>query len=155
MHLTFEETSQPIALGDTEQVSTKTFDELVLILGDSRKTPLDPIETTDGDKQKVKMSVFEALVKNHVDIDDWVDDYPKMTGDDFAILYNHVLDLLRKSKFTKQSAFRILRMRDARVAPPGEKAPTASRDAFAMMVSCAPALPPLLTLITTRRHPRS
>ena len=85
------------------------------------------------------MSAYKALVKHHGGINDWFGDYPKMTGDDFAILYNHVLDLLRKIAFESKHAFRILRMRDARFTPPcGVNAPTTSRDAFAMMVSRAP-----------------
>ena len=48
---------------------------------------------------------------------DWFGSYPKMTEDDFTILYNHVLDQLRKHAFSS-NLFRILRMRDARFTPP-------------------------------------
>ena len=141
MHLTFDPTSQPMPLGDTAQVSAETFDGLKLAFNGLPKKTLNPVATTDAEGNETTMSVYKALVKHHTDITDWADEYPKMTGQDFAVLYNHVLDLLRKNSFVKQS-FRILRMRDACFTPPhGADAPTTSRDAFAMMVSRAPRYP--------------
>jgi hypothetical protein len=154
MHLTFNKTSPPMQLDDTAQVSAETFDGFKLVFNDVQKRTLDPVATIDADGNDVTVSVYKALVKHHAGVTDWSDGYPQMTGGELAILYNHVLDLLRKNSFDKAKSFRILRMRDACFTPPGSvDAPTTSRDAFAMMVSRAPALPSLLTLITTRRHP--
>ena len=159
LHLTFNKTSPPMKLGDTAQVSTETFDGLKLAINDVRKKTLDPVATTDAEGNETTMSVYEALVKHHPDINDWSDEYPKMTGGELAILYNHVLDLLRKHAFKQAQSFRILRMRDACFTPPsGVDAPTTSRDAFAMMVSRAPrcprclhSFPPTATPDTIRR----
>jgi hypothetical protein len=158
MHLTFQKTSEPMPLGDTAQVSAETFDGLKLVYNGLTKKTLDPVATIDEDGNEATVSVYKELVKHHPDITDWSDGYPKMTGEDGAVLYNHVLDLLRKNSFVKQS-FRILRMRDACFTPPhGADAPTTSRDAFAMMVSRAPrcprclhSLPPAATPVTIRR----
>lgn len=156
MHLAFHKTSQPMVWGGNEKVSAETLDGLVLIL--LRKTILDPVETTDVESKKVKTSVYKALVVHHVGIKDWFGDCPEMTGGDFTILYNHVLDQLRKHAFSSNLS-RILRMRDARFSPSaGMRAPTTSRDAFAMMVSCAPPRYPRCSHCasrTTPRHPRS
>ena len=124
-----------------------------------RKKTLDPVATIDADGNDVAVSVYKALVKHHAGVTDWSDGYPKMTGGELAILYNHVLDLLRKIAFEKAQSFRILRMRDACFTPPsGVDAPTTSRDAFAMMVSRAPryprclhSFPPAATPDTIRR----
>ena len=159
MHLTFNKTSLPMKLGDTAQVSAETFDGLKLAINDVRKKTLDPVATTDAEGNDVTVSVYKELVKHHPDITDWSDEYPMMTGGELAILYNHVLDLLRKNSFEKAKSFRILRMRDACFTPPhGVDAPTTSRDAFAMMVSRAPrcprclhSLPPAATPVTIRR----
>ena len=158
MHLTFNKTSQPMPLGDTAQVSAETFDGLKLAFNGLPKKTLNPVATTDAEGNETTMSVYKALVKHHTDITDWADEYPKMTGQDFAVLYNHVLDLLRKNSFGKGS-LRVLRMRDACFTPPhGVDTPTTSRDAFAMMVSRAPrcprclhSLPPAATPVTIRR----
>ena len=158
MHLTFNKTSLPMPVGDTAQVSAETFDGLKLAINDVRKKTLDPV-TTDEDGNEAMVSVYKALVKHHPDIAVWSDGYPMMTGNDFAVLYNHVLDLLRKIAFEKAQSFRILRMRDACFTPPsGVDAPTTSRDAFAMMVSRAPryprcshSFPPAATPDTIRR----
>ena len=158
MHLTFDTTSQPMKLGDTAPVSADTFDGLKLVFNGLPKKTLDPV-TIDEDGNDVAVTVYKALVKHHPDIAVWSDGYPMMTGNDFAVLYNHVLDLLRKIAFEGKQAFRILRMRDACFTPPsGVDAPTTSRDAFAMMVSRAPrcprclhSLPPAATPVTIRR----
>ena len=159
LHLTFNKTSPPMKLGDTAPVSADTFDGLKLVYNGSQKKTLDPVATTDAGGNETTMSVYKALVKRHADITDWSGEYPKMTGEELAILYNHVLDLLRKHAFGKQQSFRILRMRDACFTPPsGVDAPTTSRDAFAMMVSRAPryprclhSFPPAATPDTIRR----
>ena len=159
MHLTFNKTSPPMPLGDTAQVSAETFDGLKLVYNDVRKKTLDPVATIDEDGNEATVSVYKELVKHHSGITDWSDEYPKMTGEELAILYNHVLDLLRKIAFEKAQSFRILRMRDACFTPPhGADAPTTSRDAFAMMVSRAPrcprclhSFPPAATPDTIRR----
>jgi len=158
MHLTFNKTSPPMKLDDTAQVSAETFDGLKLVYNGKPKKTLDPVATTDEDGNEAMVTVYKELVKHHTDVTDWSDGYPKMTGGELAILYNHVLDLLRKNSFEKQS-FRILRMRDACFTPPhGADAPTTSRDAFAMMVSRAPryprclhSFPPAATPDTIRR----
>ena len=159
MHLTFNKTSPPMPLGDTAQVSTETFDGLKLVYNGKPKKTLDPVATIDADGNDVTVTVYKELVKHHPDITDWSDGYPMMTGEDGAVLYNHVLDLLRKNSFEKTKSFRILRMRDACFTPPhGADAPTTSRDAFAMMVSRAPrcprclhSLPPAAPPVTIRR----
>ena len=159
MHLTFNKTSPPMPLGDTAQVSTETFDGLKLVYNGKPKKTLDPVATTDADGNDVTVTVYKELVKHHPDITDWSDGYPQMTGGELAILYNHVLDLLRKNSFKQAQSFRILRMRDACFTPPsGVDAPTTSRDAFAMMVSRAPryprclhSFPPAATPDTIRR----
>jgi hypothetical protein len=159
MHLTFNKTSPPMQLDDTAQVSAETFDGFKLVFNDVQKRTLDPVATIDADGKDVTVSVYKALVKHHAGVTDWSDGYPQMTGGELAILYNHVLDLLRKNSFDKTKSFRILRMRDACFTPPGSvDAPTTSRDAFAMMVSRAPrcprclhSLPPAATPVTIRR----
>ena len=159
MHMTFNKTSPPMPLGDTAQVSAETFDGLKLVYNGLPKKTLDPVATIDEDGNEAMVSVYKELVKHHSDITDWSDGYPKMTGEDGAVLYNHVLDLLRKNVFRKPQSFRILRMRDACFTPPhGADAPTTSRDAFAMMVSRAPryprclhSFPPAATPDTIRR----
>ena len=159
LHLTFNKTSPPMKLGDTAPVSADTFDGLKLAFNGKPKKTLDPVATIDEDGNEAMVSVYKELVKHHPDITDWSDGYPKMTGEDGAVLYNHVLDLLRKNSFDKAKSFRILRMRDACFTPPGSvDAPTTSRDAFAMMVSRAPryprclhSFPPAATPDTIRR----
>jgi hypothetical protein len=158
LHLTFNKTSPPMKLGDTAPVSADTFDGLKLVFNGLRKKTLDPV-TTDADGNETTMSVYKELVKRHAGVTDWSGGYPQMTGGELAILYNHVLDQLRKSSFGKSQSFRILRMRDACFTPPGSvDAPTTSRDAFAMMVSRAPrcprclhSLPPAATPVAIRR----